>query len=415
MGHLLDKARRDYEALREDAMAITDKAMAENRELTDDEQTRLRQVVTAAKAAERDAKGRPIGMPIEQLNGLINAHLAAEEKQAGGGTKAAGQRGEPTIHPWAEKLKAARVAGEKAVTNTTTGAVLVGSLADTGARLGSPGGEILSLITIEDWAGRGDGSTISVVRQASRDLHAAIAPIGTKKPESNLAIEQVTADIWTFATTATGVPLAWLSDIQSLSLFVQTELEYAVRLAIEDGLLNGAGPLPGTPLGILHDPAVQTVATVTSDAPGTILAALTAVSSAGYNQGVVAMNPANWQGVSSLKDANERYLYGAGPFQSPGRAIWGAPVVLSVAVPVDTVVVGDIGAAVRFVEREPVQVIVGTQNDEVLRNERSFVVESRDSFVTVRPQALAKASLAGTGVLSVEATSTRSTSKTASK
>jgi hypothetical protein len=50
---------------------------------------------------------------------------------------------------------------------------------------------------------------------------------------------------------------------------------------------------------------------------------------------------------------------------------------------------------VRYVERDPVQVIVGTTGDELVHNTRSFVGESRGAFAVVRPDALAVCDLGG--------------------
>jgi hypothetical protein len=54
-----------------------------------------------------------------------------------------------------------------------------------------------------------------------------------------------------------------------------------------------------------------------------------------------------------------------------------------------TAILGDIGSGVRVVERQPVEVIVGTVNDELVKNQRTFVCEAPGSFVTVRPEPLA--------------------------
>jgi hypothetical protein len=65
--------------------------------------------------------------------------------------------------------------------------------------------------------------------------------------------------------------------------------------------------------------------------------------------------------------------------------------------------VGEIASAVRIVEKEPVRVIVGTVNDELTKNLRTFVGEARTAFAGVRPQALAVVDLgAGAGTLSAQ-------------
>ena len=260
---------------------------------------------------------------------------------------------------------------------------------------------------------RGDGGTVEFLRQASRTLRAAIVPVGQTKPASDVGLDMVTAEAWTFAHTIPGVPLQWLADTANLDTLLREELVYGVQLAIENGLVNGAGPLPGAPLGILHDSAIPQVAAADTPADS-VLAGLTAVSTAGYGTGAVALNPTDWEGIMSAKDLQERPIYGGSPFSGPQRTLWSTPVVLSNAIPAGTSIVGDIGGAVRFVEREPVQVLVGTVNDELVKNLRTFVGEARAAFATVRPQALAVVDLAGVGTLSAQSTS-GGTKKTSSK
>ena len=281
---------------------------------------------------------------------------------------------------------------------------MVGSLGDPLARLGAPGGELLALLAVEEWGPRGDGSVVNFLRQATRALHAAIAPINTTKPSSDIGLDMVTADLWTFAHYIGAVPLQWLQDAANLDALISAEVQYGVVLAIEYGLVNGAGPLPGAPLGILHDPAVQQ-APFSVDAPGSILGGLTMISAAGYGTGAVALNPEDWEAIMGMKDLNERPIYGGSPFAGPSRQLWNAPVVLSNAIPAGQAIVGDIGSAVRLVEREPVQVFSGTVQDELVKNERTFVGESRVAFATVRPQALARVVLTSTGTLSAQAQS----------
>ena len=282
------------------------------------------------------------------------------------------------------------------------GSTMVGSLGDPAARLGAPGGELIGLLNVEGWGGRGDGSVVNFLRQATRALHAAVVPTSAAKPSSDLGLDMLSADVWTFAHYIGGVPLQWSADASNLDALISSELAYGVQLAVESGLVNGAGPLPGAPLGILKDTAVPSIPFAT-DAPGSILAGLTAVSAAGYSTGVVALNPADWESILQMKDLQQRPIYGGSPFSGPQRTLWNAPVVLSNAIPVGGAIVGDIGGAVRLVEREPVQVIVGTIDQELTHNQRTHVGESRCAFATVRPQALAKVNLTAAGGFSVEA------------
>ena len=68
-----------------------------------------------------------------------------------------------------------------------------------------------------------------------------------------------------------------------------------------------------------------------------------------------------------------------------------------------------------MVEREPVQVIVGTVDAELTHNQRTFVGEVRSAFAVVRHQALAVVDLgAGVGTLSAQAQSAGTSSSSGS-
>jgi HK97 family phage major capsid protein len=391
-----ESLKREYMTLRDKALGITEAAIADGRSLTDQEATKVAELVDQAKAkhteVEKATSRSGYGMPADEFDKLREQL----DDAYGEGTKARGQ-GVREAHPWTKALaEADHLAGghgEKAgVTGGGQGSVVVGSLADPAARLGTPGGELLALITVELWGLRGDGSSVGFLRQASRDLKAAVVDVGDAKPASDIGLDMVAADVWTFAHYLGAIPLAWLADAANLDTLIRSELAYGSQLAVEDALVNGPGPLPGAPLGILEDADVQQVP-AGADAPLSILDGLTAVSSAGYSTGVVALNPSDWKAILAMKDDANRYQFGGSPFSGPGRTLWNAPVVLSNALAPGDCIVGDIGGAIRMVERQPVEVIVGTTGDELIHNQRTMVGEARLAFAVVRPQALAVVAL----------------------
>ena len=170
----LVKTKADYRALREKALSITDRASAENRALTSAEQAEIERTVEQAKALHDDIEHAALDRypDADTLITTINEAVKDREREAGGGPKTR------DAHPWTKALTEARHLvgghGEKAgVTGGGQGTVVVGSLADPAARLGAPGGELLALVTVEDWASRGDGSSVEFLREATRALHAA--------------------------------------------------------------------------------------------------------------------------------------------------------------------------------------------------------------------------------------------------
>ena len=397
--------RARYRELREGALGITDLAIAEGRQLTEPEQRQIEGAITEGKKLAAELEARQLHAPPELLKQLeefsrtpeaMKLHEGDYTVDAHGRVKLRSDKGdgpktrEP--HAWTKALQEARHLvgghGEKAgVTGGGQGSVVVGSLADPAARLGTPGGEILALVTVEPWGDRGDGSSVEFLREATRDLNAAIVATGTAKPASDIGLDMVSRAVETYAHHIPGVPVQWVQDAANLDTLIRSELAYGVVLAVEDALVNAVGPAPA-PVGIMEDTAVTQI-TAAADAPLSVLKGLTAIASAGYSTGVVALSPTDWEAILGMKDGNERYQFGGSPFAGPQRTLWSTPVVISVAIPAGTAVVGDIGGAVRMVEKAPVEVIVGTVNDELVRNLRTFLGEAREAFAIVRPQALA--------------------------
>jgi hypothetical protein len=203
----IETLKTEYTTLSTKALAICDTAAKEQRSLTDDEQTKFADLVEQAQTKHGEIEKQKASgfMSLDELERLLDPINA--------GTKTHGSR---ETHPWTKALTNATHLvgghGEKAgVTGGGQGAVMVGSLADPAARLGTPGGEILSLITIEPWGTRGDGSAVNFLREATRSLAAAAVPVGTAKPPSD-GLEMVTADATTYAHTIPGVPIQWLAD-----------------------------------------------------------------------------------------------------------------------------------------------------------------------------------------------------------
>ena len=210
--------RAEARDIKERALAITDKAISEERQLTEAEAKQVDQMVGQAKALQNEVEAERTGAGLEATK-MLN-----ELQRKAWGTPAGGQR---DLHPWTKALIEASTKGafgKKGVTGGGTGSVMVGSLGDPLARLGAPGGELLALLAVEEWGPRGDGSVVNFLRQATRALHAAIAPINTTKPSSDIGLDMVTADLWTFAHYVGAVPLQWLQDAANLDALISAEL-----------------------------------------------------------------------------------------------------------------------------------------------------------------------------------------------
>lgn len=179
----------------------------------------------------------------------------------------------------------------------------------------------------------------SYLRQTVRNPNAAPVAVGAQKPLSDFQTELISGKAEVVATLSNPTDRFLLQDATNLRDFLNSELAYAIELAIEQALLNGAagslivGFLATTGIGAqpFADDVLTTVATAISN-----------LAAAGTPATAIVMNSTDWLATTLTKDANGRFIVGSGaPVDATTQRLWGLPVVLSPELAPGTALVGD--------------------------------------------------------------------------
>ncbi len=229
-------------------------------------------------------------------------------------------------------------------------------------------------------------------RQTLRDLNANVVTEGEQKPESNLEFEIVDAPVRTLAHyVKTSKQI--LADAPQLRTMLDGEMRYGISLVEETEFLFGDGT--GQHLyGIVpqasafdnsylnHTESPQRLDYIKAAAVQAGVALLPATA--------VVVNDGDLGKLAMIKDANGNYLAGAagGPFGPRPTSLWGLTAVGTPAMPVDHFLVGAFALGAQVFDRETVDVLVATENeDDFIKNKATVLCEERLAFTVKRPQA----------------------------
>ncbi|WP_163184697.1 phage major capsid protein [Cellulosimicrobium sp. SL-1] len=139
---------------------------------------------------------------------------------------------------------------------------------------------------------------------------------------------------------------------------------------------------------------VQDVAFAT-DALTTLRKALTVLQSAAFVPTAYALNPADWEAVELLRDADGRLLYAPSFAAGVTPLLFGVPCVITDVVPAGTAILGDFQAGV-LAERGTLDVTWSDGGDLFANNTVRFRAEARVGFNVTQPAAFAVAHVAET-------------------
>lgn len=242
-----------------------------------------------------------------------------------------------------------------------------------------------------------DSDLVEYVRQTSRTNNAAMVAEATAasgssgvKPESDLALERISAPVRTIANW-TAVTRRALSDAGQMRGIINQELRDNLEEELEDQILNGDGTgenftgleaTSGT-----QDQAFDTDLLVTTRKARTLVRLNGRANPTAY-----VMNPLDWQNIDLLTDNEARYYFG-GPSVLGTPRLWGLPVVECEAQPVDNAWVGDFRLAVLWDRQQTLMLISDSHSDFLIRNLLAILVESRHAFGVIRPAAFVEIDL----------------------
>ena len=230
-------------------------------------------------------------------------------------------------------------------------------------------------------------------RQTSRTNNAAPVAQGAAKPVSAYEVERVEDKLTVIAHMSAPIDTYWELDHPKLVKFVQDELQYGLKKAVEQQLVNGTGVWPQL-TGIAATSGVQTQAFVT-DMLTTIRHAQLKLEVLGYQPGAIVFHPEDWLTIELLKNADGMFLMGVGgqAVAEPYRGLFGTGIVTSTVVTKGTAWLIGNGSLGVMTDAQGVRLTRGTINDDFQKNTTRLLLEGRYGLEVIRPMATVKAAL----------------------
>jgi HK97 family phage major capsid protein len=232
--------------------------------------------------------------------------------------------------------------------------------------------------------GNMDGGTLEWIREHSRNNSAAPVAEGAAKPESDFRLEMVSASAKVIAHFMKASRQA-LSDVSALRGMIDNRLSYGLDFVEENQLLNGDGTGQNL-LGLIPQATAYVSPLVGADMQSIDKIRLMHLqaSLALLPADATVMHPADWAWIELLKDTTGRYIIGV-PQGNIGATLWGAPVVPSMAMTVDKVLVGAFRTAAQIFDAWETSIETGYVNDDFTKNLVTILAEKRLVLATYRP------------------------------
>jgi HK97 family phage major capsid protein len=178
-----------------------------------------------------------------------------------------------------------------------------------------------------------------------------------------------------------------LTDVSGIRSMIDNRLSYGLDFVEENQLLNGDGTGQNL-LGIIPQATAYTSPLAGADTQSIDKIRLMHLqaSLALLPADATVLHPADWAWIELLKDTTGQYIIGV-PQGGIGATLWGRPVVPSMAMSVDKVLVGAFGTAAQIFDRWETTIEAGYVNDDFTRNLSTILAEKRLALATYRPAA----------------------------
>jgi len=420
--------KQQYRELMLKARAIAVAAEQESRGFTAEEQAKVAQLMSEAKAVkaelEQEAKDRAV---IDE----VNAFFASDGEDQGHGGQAAKGRtmGEqfvnsPDFQSWLKQKSVngyipdsvkglssppiqfkSLLAGRKALvtgdSDTSAGAFVQTDYTGSYEPLGRQPLTLRQLVS----PGQTTSDTVHFVRQTTAvqqaapvaeanvtDYSGATGEVSGEKPEGTLAFVPVTENVKTIAVWIPATKRA-LSDAAQIRTIIDQELRSDLEEELEDQMLNGDG-VGENFTGILNTTGILTQDWDTDLLTTTRKAKTTVRTTGRSTPSAWLINPSDWETIDLLQDDQGRYYHG-GPFAAGPQTLWGIPVVETETIDEGTALLGDFRKATLW-DREQASISISDSHaDFFIRNMIAILAEMRAAFGVRRP----------TGFVSVDMTS----------
>jgi HK97 family phage major capsid protein len=397
--------RAEVEKSLAEAETITEQAAKAARSVTPDEKKRIEDLISDATDKKNRVKeieeNEKLHESIERMRGPVNQ--PAQEAPVGAKTVgdafvksdayqalAAGFKSGQMTGRWTSGPVELPGVGEKATVTTTASPIVQPDVQ------GGINPLLMRRLTVADLLASGttDSGTVRYINETSNTNAAAATAEGDLKPESTIVFNQVDEPVRKIATF---LPISdeMLEDASQLRSYLDGRLRLFVQHAEEANLLSGNGTAPNL-RGLLNRTGIQTVA---KGAGGNVLDLIyTGITNIRNNANIepdgVVMHPTNWAAIRTQKDGNGQY-YGGGPFTGAygngGIApdnVWGLPVVVTSAIPVNTALVGAFSTQAQVFRRGGLTVEASNSHaDFFQRNLTAIRAEERLALAVYRPAA----------------------------
>lgn len=234
--------------------------------------------------------------------------------------------------------------------------------------------------------GNMDSQGIEYLREHSQTNSAAPVAEGDLKPQSDFRLELVTTSAKVIAHTMK-VSRQALSDISMLRSMIDSRLTYNLDLVEENQILNGDGTGQNL-LGIIPQATayVSPLSGADTQSIDKVRLMVLQASLALLPADGIVLNPADWAWIELLKDSQGRYIIG-NPQGTLGATLWGLPVVPSMAMQIDKVLVGAFRTGAQIFDRWNTTIEAGYENDDFTKNLVTILGEKRLALATYRPGA----------------------------
>lgn len=218
---------------------------------------------------------------------------------------------------------------------------------------------------------------------------------GEIKPESNITFQLSSVAVITLAHWIAASRQV-MSDAAQLAGYIDTRLQYGLKLEEEDELLNSTGTA-GELNGLRNQATAFNGGNTNATAIDTLLRAFTQVSLANYEASAVVLHPTDWMNIMMLKDTTNRYLF-SDPHSAELPRIWGKDVVPTASMTQGQFLAGAFNMACAIYDREQMSIRVSDQHEQFfVKNLVAILAEERLALVVYRAAAIVSGAISYAG------------------
>lgn len=209
---------------------------------------------------------------------------------------------------------------------------------------------------------------------------------GEAKRESAITFELANAAVITIAHFIAASRQV-LKDAKQLRGYIDTRLEYGLKLEEENELLNSAGT-SGELNGLRNQQTAFAYSQTNQTDLDTILRAFLQVSLSYYEASAVILHPTDWASIMLSKDTTGRYLF-SDPHSMEAPRVWGKTVLATPTMPANAFQCGAYDMAAGIYDNEQVSIRMSDQHaDFFTRNLVAILCEERLALAMYRAAAI---------------------------